>query len=485
MRKIWPFIWIVLLAFLLIPEAAGAAGEQLLVFVQPDASPVARDFQTNRLPEIRKLAEKMDVAVEIIEIGDGPVPLQVGITPLLVFQNHRGRSIYQGRTTTPARIRNFIRTSRFVPQGDAALVRENIPVWETGRAKIWSPVKIAPVTGTQPSGYDHEAFVREARVAMEKGFERFGTRETVKLVRADRGFYMDFYPWRAEDGTLFLSLALYSQFHCKEPVFEKKKEPLIGPYADRAKLFQRAAEIMEKAVADRIADIADGDGFDPVPEDTPAVAWIESGHPLPPKPERAVPADVDAEIPMIWMLASPGPDDPPMVQFRFPAPLDQYSGEVKNGTGEFRLGENKGLDGADGFVEMDSKTVTMGVPDLDQVLQGSLFLATKKHPSARFEVTSVSGDGRPVAYGHLSAAAVSGEFLLKGKTRPRNLAMEMEPVIGAEGEPRLLVRGRFRIDLTEFDIEGAEGPAPARNTLVFDLNLAFRPAEENRNISRR
>ena len=91
---------------------------------------------------------------------------------------------------------------------------------------------------------------------------------------------------------------------------------------------------------------------------------------------------------------------------------------------------------------------------------------------------SVFGDDRPLNYGHLSPAAVAGDFTLKGTTRPLELAMEMEPVIGVDGEPRLLARGRFRIDLAEFDIEGTDGPEPARNTLVFDLNLAFRPAED-------
>ena len=476
---------IAFLVFILAAAPAAAAEEQLLVFVQPDASDVAKDFRENRLPEIRELAADMDVSVEVIQVGDEPVPPEVGITPLLVFQNHRGRSVYQGRTTTPARIRNFIRTSRFVPQGEEKLVREDIPIWKTGRVQIWSPVKVAPVTGTPPKGYDHAAFVREARAAMEQGFDQFETRNRVELGRADRGFYMDFYPWRAEDGTLFLSLALYSQFHCKAPVFEKKEEPLLGPYEERAKLFQQAAEIMEKAVARQIADIEDGDGFDPIPKATPTIAWAEMGYPLPPKPERAAMADVDAEIPLKWTLAKPGPGDPPMVQFRFPAPLDQYTGEVKQGNGKFRLAEGKTLNGADGFVEMDPATVTMGVEDLDEVLQGSLFLDTDDHPAARFEVESVSGDGRPVEYGHLSPAAVSGTFHLKGTSKPMQVVMEMEPVIGEEGKPRLLARGRFRIDLTEFDIEGADGPEPARNTLVFDVNLAFRPSEDAISLPRR
>ena len=52
---------------------------------------------------------------------------------------------------------------------------------------------------------------------------------------------------------------------------------------------------------------------------------------------------------------------------------------------------------------------------------------------------------------------------------------EFEPVIGADGRPRLIVRTAFGIDLRNFDIEGADGPEPARYTLLFDINLQFEP----------
>ena len=119
------------------PEA-----EQLIVFVQPDVSPVAKSFRQRRLPQIRKLAQTLGVDLYEVDARKGS-PSTVGITPLIVYQNHRGRSIYQGRTTTPERIRNFIRTSRFVPQGKAPNRRENIPVWQEGRSRIWAPLKVA------------------------------------------------------------------------------------------------------------------------------------------------------------------------------------------------------------------------------------------------------------------------------------------------------------------------------------------------------
>ena len=226
---------------LLLPQYAGTASEaeQFIVFVQPNVSPAAQAFRQHHLPQIRKLAQTLGVDIQVVDARKGS-PSTVGITPLMVYQNHRGRSIYQGRTTTPERIRNFIRTSRFVPQGKEPNRRENISIWEIGRSRTWAPLKVAPVSGTRPQNYDHEAFGAEALENIEKGFKKFRIQKTAELGRADRGFYMDFNPWLSEDGTLYLSLVLFSQFDCKAPVFQKK---MSGPWQDYRNLFQQAAAV--------------------------------------------------------------------------------------------------------------------------------------------------------------------------------------------------------------------------------------------------
>ena len=479
-KKITVMVGMLAMIFLMAtdPVHAAVADEQLIVFVQSGKSDVGRQFQANQLPEIRRLVEKMNVTVSVREAGAG-APEEVGITPLLVYQNFRGRSIYQGRTTTMPRVRNFMRTSRFVPQGKETLQRQQIPVWEKGRTRTWVPIKISRVTGTPPPGYDHESFLKEAHKALTKGFKRFKYRESITLGRADRGFYMDFYPWRADDGTLFLSLAIYSQFHCKEPVFELKKPPIVGPWKDRKKMFRKAAAIMEREVEKRIQDPEGGDGFDPVSRNIPETTWDALGFPLPEAPDvsKASLAAVSGEIPTSWTLDQPGPDDPPMIQLRFPAPLDQYTGEVTRGMGKLSLAENRRVDGMTGYVEIDPKSVTMGEPTLDEALQGSMFLYSRKFKTAAFRIESVQGDVDPIGWGRLTPVGITGVFSLKGTEKPMSLPVEIEPVVGPDGQPHLLVRGAFRIDLTVFDIEGADGPAPARNTLLLDVNLMFRNAE--------
>ncbi|UCF91445.1 MAG: YceI family protein [Desulfobacterales bacterium] len=462
---------------LLMPPLGRAVSEaeQLIVFVQPGVSPVDEVFQARHLPEIRRLAEAMGVAVHVVDAAQRS-PAEIAVTPLIVYQNHRGRSIYQGRTTTPQRIQNFIRTSRYVPQGQARLRREQIPVWENGRARIWAPLKVAAVTGTPPEGYDHAAFVTEALQSISEGFQHFRFQKIAELGRADRGFYMDFYPWLSPDGTLYLSLALYSQFHCKQPVFEKKKEPLVGPWQERGKLFRTAAALLEEAVTKQISDPDGGDGFDPVSSGIPRASWEQIGFALPFAPQiETAESPAPAAIPQNWILEKSGPTDPLMIQFRFPAPLDHYAGEVAAGRGEFFLPESLQIDGAQGYVEIDTQTaVTMGEPVLDEAIRGSVMLNSKKYPTAKFLVESMTGDGQPIAYGRLTPANIRGIFTLKGKSVPLSSVAEFEPVIGEGGRPRLLVRSAFQIDLRTFDVEGADGPAPARYTLLLDVNFVLK-----------
>jgi polyisoprenoid-binding protein YceI len=148
---------------------------------------------------------------------------------------------------------------------------------------------------------------------------------------------------------------------------------------------------------------------------------------------------------------------------------------VKFGKGELSLPETLKLDGASGSIEIDTRTaITMGDPLLDEAIKGSMLLYVKNYPTAEFVVENITGDGHPLSFGRLSLAAVSGVFTLKGKKIPLISKTEFEPVIGEDGMPWLLIRGAFEIDLRVFNIEGADGPAPARHTLLFDLNFILK-----------
>jgi hypothetical protein len=468
------WVGVVLCAFFLLPSTTLAASEpeQLIVFVQPGASAVDKTFQEQLLPQIRELANSMGVPIHVVEADKG-APAEIAITPLIVYQNHRGRSVYQGRTTTLRRIRNFIRTSRYIPQGKALNRRDHIPIWENGRTRIWAPLKVAAVTGDPPKDYNHDVFVAEAIKNIEKGFNKFRMQKKAGLGRADRGFYMDYYPWLSNDGTLFLTVAVFSQFYCHAPVFQEK---IIGLWKDRKALFQKAAAAAEQTVANIISDPQSGDSFNPLQNSISQVSWQKLGFPIPPAPQtKAVNLTVQGPIPRKWILTKSGPADPPMIQFRFPAPLDHYTGEVTSGKGELLLPESLQMDGAKGFIEVDTRdSITMGEPVLDEVIGGSMFLYVKEYPTAKFVIDSINSEGQPISYARMTPAGVSGTFLLKGKRVPLRSMAEFEPIIDDSGKPRLLIRATFNIDLRVFKIEGADGPAPARHTLIFDVNFILK-----------
>ncbi len=266
-------------------------------------------------------------------------------------------------------MRNFIRTSRFIPQGKELNRREDIPILQEGRSKIWAPLKVAAVTGTRPDNYDNDAFIAEALKNIAQGFKKFQIQKEADLGRADRGFYMDFNPWLSEGGTLYLALILFSQFDCKKPVFTKK---ITAPWNQRGRLFREASAIMENAVVRIAANPESGDSFDPVKSDVPQKNWETIGFPLPPAPVKtSAGPGVSTKIPQDWILTESGPDDPPIIQFRFPAPLDNYSGEVTSAMGVFSLAENLLVDGSTGSIEIDTTAaITMGEPFLDEAIRG-------------------------------------------------------------------------------------------------------------------
>jgi len=457
--------------------AAFDENEQIIIFVQKSDAEQDRLFRQNDIPKIKKLAREMDIPVSVSGLENGAPP-EVKITPFIVYQNYRGRSFYQGRSNTYDRIRNFIRTSRYIPQGKELLVKDRIPIWEMGRTRVWSPLKVASVSGSKPKNYNDEEFKNEAMQAIYDGFHYYKEMKSVSLERADRGFYMDFYPWLSENKTMYLSLAVFSQFHCKDPVFHTQDNPLVGTWENRKEMFQKAAGLLERVVLKCIRDSYKGDGFIPVDGDVKAVSWEALGFPLPPEPKKEALKSVDIGIPHRWVLKKSESDKTPMVQFRFPAPLDHYSGEAKKGSGEFELPENLNPSGAKGFVVITLHSVTMGDPDLDKVIQSSLILNTKEYPVSKFVIEKGNSEKQTLNYGSPTPAVYQGTLNLKEKSVPLTATVEIEPVLGDKGEPLLIIRGGFEMNLKDFMIDGPDGPEPANHTLLFDVNFTLTPKTE-------
>ncbi len=449
-----------------------APPEQLIVFSHSGSSEVSKAFTDETLPKITALAKKISLPFSLVVV-DKNAPAEITMTPCIVYQNHMGRSIYQGRTNTPDRFENFIRTSRFVPQGKSKLNIEKTPVWQMGRMQVAAPLKITPLGGHPPEGHQHDKFVEAATKAILSGFKNFQWQEKFSLGRGDRSFYMDFYPWLSSDKKLYLSGAIYSQFHCKKPIF-KTNATIVTNWEKGAEAFGQLASQFEKVIAQEIANPKSGDSFDYVSKETKTVSWSSLGFPLPNKPEKTQKIIANLSLPTHWVIAGPSAPGIPQIHFRFPEPLDYYAGEVKKVFGEVILPQEGIIKGSKGFFAADPKTVTMGEGDMNSTLQGSIFLHTSRYLESKFEIDSVEPIGE-LSYGQITWATIKGRFMMKGKTIPLTVDAEFEPSVDDQGGPLLLARGNFQISLTDFGIPGADGPEPQSNTLLFQVNLGLKP----------
>ena len=471
-------------AALLVFGPAFVSADTLVVFTQPTSeSAVAKQFAADTHPALAELAASMDIELQIVDVAQAGAPAEVGLTPLLVFQNHRGRSIYQGRSATLDRVRNLVRTARFRPQEAAVLERPGVPFETRGRMTLATPIKVTQLTGTPPEGFDADAFVRNAEnwiraAAAERGAT---TNTPARLARSDRQFYLDFYPHHAADGRLSLGVAAYSQFHCHDPVFVQTDEPLTGAWTDRQAVFARAYRLLMNEVDQVIATSLLGDGFDPIPAEAPAPSWEDLGLALPPAPANAAPPPPAIDRwPTRWVMVAPGADAPPAVQFAFPAPQDAYRGEATDVSGSLTLGldaDGGGVfAGATGRFAADPASVTMGEADLDAAIHG-VKLDVEAFPESFFVLETTEAAAVSPNFGVLTPAVMRGTFTMKGHAVPLVVTASLEPITANDGSVRLVLDARWTLGLLNpFGIDGPSGDEETGDFLEFSARLVFAPA---------
>ncbi|ANM29505.1 hypothetical protein ABI59_07790 [Acidobacteria bacterium Mor1] len=457
--------------------AAGAATthEELILFVRSSAEGAIIDgVETTHRPALESLAGELGLRLRVVDTAE-QAPAEVHLTPLLVYQSARGRAVFQGRYVDTGKVAHFVRTQRAVPPQPGGYTAKNVAVASLGRAQVSAPIKITGLSGHLPEGLDADSFTAEARAAILAGFQRFSERESIELGAADRAFYMDFHPYLDEAGRLWVSTALFSQFNCIEPVFVGEDTPHTGSWDERDRVFAAAARQLENEVMAQITGSTRGDGFDPVPATVAEVSWEQAGLPLPERAQGSSAAAANLELPARWRVEPSEPGAAPRLVFRFPAPLDRYTGEVGQVDGALALESPDSLQGAKGWIETDTSSVTMGEQTLDAAIHGKMILV-KRFPDARFELAEVSAPEEPLRFGNLSRVAAKGTFTMMGQEIPLDVAAQLEPIVGDDGKPRLHVQAGFEIRLMEpFGVEGPDGPAPANDTLQFHLDVLMLP----------
>ena len=454
---------------------ASAGKQQLIVFLQPQDA----FFKTDILPKIEKLTKEKGIELTVKNAENG-VPEDITSTPSVIYQNAAGRSIYAARYAEFATIENFIRTSRAVSQQRVLNCKQDVLAWKNGRMTIAAPVKITALAGTKAKDFDENAFKIKAFSAIDKAMLHFNEMKEACLLKTDRAFYVDFHPYRSADNKFFLSFELYSQFSCVKPIFSEMTKPLSGNFSDFETLFAQAATVLENEIEKQMRESKIGDAVTPLSKGVHSDSinaqkntFDELGLALPIKEnnKNAVNAP-NGLLPTNWTLAGAVDPEIPMLQFKFPEPLDRYAGEVKEFSGAMKTDENRQI--TEGVFEVNTASLTMGMEDLDVKVRKK-YIYTTKFPKSTF-LFSALPKGTILKWGQTTSADISGVFQLMKTKKPITVKADLTPTVGSKGETLLAVQATFSLNITDdFGIAGPDGPEPAKKTLLFNLNFFMQP----------
>ncbi len=452
--------------------------EQIIVFLQEKSTDVEEDFKENILPSLEKYAADEHIEIIVKKVEEG-IPKEVFFTPAVVFQNKLGRSFYTGRLNQVSKVKNFIRTSRLIPQKGKGIPKKNILIWQNERMKIAAPIKITELNGDLPEDFDMKEFLGNANAAAQKGTDNFKLVSSTTLNRMDRSFYMDMYPHRGKDNQLYITLALFSQFHCVEPIYTNEDNPIKGSYDDYKALFHLATAQLEKEIIKRMISPERGDGFDIISQKISVKPWSSLGVGLPTGNRKNVPIayNIPQERPRRlsdkknWQFLGKVDEDTPIIQFSFQAPLDFYTGEVDIMEGQLQLEDSFDITSGKGEFRIPVEKLTMGDPDLDAAIH-YLILKAEKYPEAVFNINKIISQSKGMMMNQVTPFTMEGNLELRGIKQPALVKGQVEPIF-KEGKELLRFFATLSINIREgYEIEkGPDGPKEERETMVFYLNF--------------
>ncbi len=439
--------------------------DQLTLYVSKQNKAVDQIY----LEKFKTFADQNETYPVIRYIEADGAPEGIAVTPSIVFQNNHGHSLYYGRYRNFSRMKTFVRKSRLKHSQYSITPKKELLVWKDQRATITAPLKVTPMTGDLPSGFDQNSFSQSANVCFAKGMKHFELLPSFDQPKTNRAFYIDIHPHLSKDKTLTLKAEIYSQFNCIRSVYHSMREPLIsGKWKNRRQLLETAAELLEAEILNVIKQSADGDDFVTIPVTTKTgnlqldiAASVVKRNTTP----------LSETIPRNWKIKQTANSRVPLGAFSFLSPLDGYAGEIKQLAGNFSLNENKGLNDAEGMFSVAIKDITMGEKSFDHEVHYKM-LDIKQFPSSTFKFNRVTGGSDQLRLYREEQCTVEGTFTMKGIDIPISVPATMELRLDAEGQYLLHTVATFSLNLfDDFKVKGPDGPSPSRDVLEFVLKF--------------
>jgi polyisoprenoid-binding protein YceI len=470
-------LFALLLFIVLTTKMTAETDEQIIVFTQA----TDKVFIEKTYPQLRAYCLERGITILERQITDSSSgthegsPSDITTTPAVIFQNPKGRSIYSARYVSFSTVVNFIRNCRFFPaEMSATDCKSNVLFLKNGRSTIISPLKITDLSGILDKNFDQNSFKNAATTAILRGCSQESnaakkfqmSAQPICKIKTDRAFYMDFHPYRNTDGTYFLTVELYSQYSCIDPIYTNKGDAFAGK--DIMPLFEKAAQTLGNEVFNAINNSQIGDAVSFISDKIAVKTWGELNLNLPKETAKKVVVNSNVEIPKNWNYAGALDKETPVLQFRFAPPLNRYVGEVKTMRGSLKMSDLKTIKEA--YFEATMNSLTMGDEDFDhKVLEK--YIKVQNYPDAKFSFKNVTLP-KNLKVGEVIELPIKGNFTFMKKEKELTVNAKFTPVLDDNGKPQMEISVQFGLNITDgYGIQGPDGPEDARKNLAFFMNF--------------
>ena len=449
---------LLLFALLFSPFSFGQKKDYLVVFTDFQApSRVVNDFNQNYLDKIKELGGSTGIEVVVRDRASG-FPAEVTALPAIYYIGPGKQVYYKGRYSYVDKIKTFINNQRTFTFDLNALEKDRIFVKEEGGFEIGLVPKFYDLQGEVPSDFKPEDMQAAILGGLGKGLTSFEYKPNYTFKEVSKLFYLDFYPYRSSDGTIWVSIEVFSQHSCVEPVFQKMKVPFSA--VGMESVAGEVGQYMDGLMPELFHDLNYHDGLYVVPQNTNRVDWKTLG--LNPSHGAEV---IEASGAFPSGSYQVNTTEKVNLSFSFLPPVSHYAGTIPSLKGDFSYQEGR----LKGTMSVAVSQMDMGDESLNEYVKADE-LQEEKYPEIVLRFDHPLED---IQLG--SRYKLPATLVLTGIEKEVEVGVTFRQF--SEDPSEISVEASFSFSVNPFpSLEKPDGPAPFNETIMVATAFTAGPA---------
>lgn len=435
-----------------VPINLWAQKDQLIVFTDLDSrNVVLTDFNSNYLTQINELGQKLDLDIITLDAKEG-LPNEVTSLPSIYFIHSGKKNLYKGRYNAIDRLKSFITNQRTFGFDPTLLSKSNMFVWKKNKFEIGINTKVTSLKSENSSVAEKDIY-QQVFEQLKSSFKKLEYEKNYSFVEQSKLYYLNIYPYQANNGMYYFSYEVFSQHNCIEPIYQSFEKPFSGKTINS--IIPTLALDFEIILRKLLNDTILKDGLYIPSTSVNSKTWEELNIIL-----NATNTGATKKVNYVinsgtysYVKSTTAP-----IAFTFPPPVSQYAGTIDEMDGEFSFDFSH----LKGQFSIEFNSLDMGDESLNESVLFEQLLA-KQFPSATISFAVP-----------LSTIPVFEAFPIPAKLN--FMGLEFDQMISAEFKPisttEIIVTSNFSLNITKWPtLEKPDGPSPQKETVQIYANF--------------